>query len=182
MSWFTQARLRIVPTTWKSVSKDGPAVTTQKRTVSPGSAVSGCFTYCPAYPFQVTQSGVIWWALTMSRAPGSSRPGPFRYPSLATSTYWWSAGGKAAFGSTTIAPYMPLAMCASTGFVPQWYMKTPGSLTLKLKVNDLPGAMSTNAGFGATRAAWKSTECGIGALFVNVTRTVWPCRAWITGP
>ena len=27
--------------------------------------------------------------------------------------------------STTIAPYIPLAMCASTGFVPQWYMKTP---------------------------------------------------------
>jgi predicted ArsR family transcriptional regulator len=24
-------------------------------------------------------------------------------------------------GSTTIAPYMPFAMCASTGFVPQWY-------------------------------------------------------------
>jgi hypothetical protein len=31
-------------------------------------------------------------------------------------------------GSTTIAPYMPFAMCMSTGFVPQWYMKTPASL------------------------------------------------------
>ena len=39
----------------------------------------------------------------------------------------------AADGSTTIAPYMPLAMCASTGGVPQWYMKTPGSLAVKLE-------------------------------------------------
>src|SRR5262249_8107686 len=35
---------------------------------------------------------------------------------------------------------------------------------------------------GAILAAWKSTECAIGALFVSVTRTVWPSRAWITGP
>ena len=48
-----------------------------------------------------------------------------------------SAGGVT--GSTTIAPYMPFAMCISTGFVPQWYMKTPGSLALKRKVNDSPG-------------------------------------------
>ena len=41
MSAFTQARLRIVPTMWKSTSKLGPASTTQKRTVWPGSAVSG---------------------------------------------------------------------------------------------------------------------------------------------
>jgi hypothetical protein len=45
MSAFTQARLSRVPTTWKSVSSDGPASTTQKRTVSPGIAASGCFTY-----------------------------------------------------------------------------------------------------------------------------------------
>ena len=38
------------------------------------------------------------------------------------------AYARSAFGSgfvtglTTIAPYMPFAMCASTGFVPQWYM------------------------------------------------------------
>jgi hypothetical protein len=36
-------------------------------------------------------------------------------------------GRTPAFGSTTIAPYMPLAMCISTGLVPQWYMKTPAS-------------------------------------------------------
>ena len=85
-------------------------------------------------------------------------------------------------GSTTIAPYIPFAMCASTGLVPQWYMKTPGASALKLNVNDLPGAMSVKASFGATWAAWKSTECAIGALFVSVTFTVWPCRTWITGP
>ena len=34
---------------------------------------------------------------------------------------------------------MPFAMCASTGFVPQWYMKTPGSLALNRNVNDSPG-------------------------------------------
>ncbi len=45
MSGFTQARSKIVPTTWKFVSSVGPAATTQKRTVSPGSAVSGCVTY-----------------------------------------------------------------------------------------------------------------------------------------
>ena len=44
----TQARSRIVPTMWKSVSMLGPASTTQNRTVSPGFAVSGCFTYWPA--------------------------------------------------------------------------------------------------------------------------------------
>jgi hypothetical protein len=77
---------------------------------------------------------------------------------------------------------MPFAMCASTGFVPQWYMKTPGSPALKLNVNDLPGMMSTKSLFGATRAAWKSTECGIGEWFVRVTCTVCPSRAWMTGP
>ena len=45
ISWFTQARSKIVPTMWKFVSRVGPAATTQKRTVSPGSAVSGCVTY-----------------------------------------------------------------------------------------------------------------------------------------
>ena len=66
-------------------------------------------------------------------------------------------------GSTTIAPYIPFAMCISTGFVPQWYMKTPGSFATKLNVNDLPGVTSMNALFGAMRAAWKSIECGIAA-------------------
>ena len=55
---------------------------------------------------------------------------------------------------------MPFAMWASTGLVPQWYMKTPGSLALKRKVNDSPGATSLKALFGAMRAAWKSIECG----------------------
>src|SRR5262245_54392904 len=176
MSWFTQARFRIVPTTWNAVSNDGPAVTTQKRTVSPGSAVSGCFTYWPAYPFHVTQSGVIWCALIMSSEAGSSSPGVERYHSLATSTYSRSAAGSGVFGSTTIAPYMPFAMWASTGFVPQWYMKTPGSLATKLNLNDSPGAISRKATFGAMRAAWKSIEWGIGALFVIVTLTRCPSR------
>src|SRR5215471_15427357 len=61
-------------------------------------------------------------------------------------------------------------------------MNTPGALALKLNVNDLPGSTSRKATFGAIRAAWKSTECAIGALFVSVTRTVWPRRAWMTGP
>src|SRR5215211_6963173 len=54
----------------------------------------------------------------MSSDAGSLMPSPFRYHSLATRTYWLSAFGML-FGSTTIAPYMPLAMCASTGFVPR---------------------------------------------------------------
>jgi hypothetical protein len=33
-----------------------------------------------------------------------------------------TSSGSGTAGSTTIAPYMPFAMCASTGFVPQWYM------------------------------------------------------------
>src|ERR671919_782975 len=65
-------------------------------------------------------------------------PSPFRYHSLATSAYSLSAAGMS-FGRTTIAPYMPFAMCASTGFVPQWYMKTPGSFASKRKVKDSPG-------------------------------------------
>ena len=58
----------------------------------------------------------------MSSEAGLSMPSPFMYHSLATSTYSLSTGGSPAFGVTTIAPYMPFAMCASTGFVPQWYM------------------------------------------------------------
>jgi hypothetical protein len=41
-------------------------------------------------------------------------------------------GSTPGFGSTTIAPYMPFAMCIRTGFVPQWYMNTPGSFARKL--------------------------------------------------
>jgi len=77
---------------------------------------------------------------------------------------------------------MPLAMCASTGGVPQWYMNTPGSFAWKEKENDLPGITLANALSGAIRAAWKSIECGIAPPFVSVTFTVWPWRTWITGP
>ena len=73
-------------------------------------------------------------------------------------------------------------MCASTGFVPQWYMKTPGSFALKRNVNDSPGATSRNATFGAMRAAWKSIECGIAPPFVSVISTIWPSRTWTIGP
>ena len=73
-------------------------------------------------------------------------------------------------------------MCASTGFVPQWYMKTPGSPALKRKVNESPGATSLKATFGAIRAAWKSIEWGIAPPFVSVISTVWPSRTWTTGP
>src|SRR5262245_27176491 len=119
----------------------------------------------------------------MSSAAGSLSPGPFRYHSLETSTYWWSTLGRMpSLGSTTIGPYIPFAMCSSTGFVPQWYMNTPGSVALKLNVKDWPGATSANATLGAIRAAWKSTEWAIGALFTSVTLTVWPWRTWITGP
>ena len=109
-------------------------------------------------------------------------PAPFRYHSLATSTYSRSAFGRAFAGLTTIAPYMPLAMCARTGFVPQWYMNTPGSFALKRNVNDSPGSTSLNATFGAMRAAWKSIECGIAPPFVRVISTVWPSRTCTTGP
>ena len=77
---------------------------------------------------------------------------------------------------------MPLAMCASTGGVPQWYMNTPGSFAVKSNEKVSPGLMSLKARFGAMRAAWKSMECGIAPLFVISTCTLWPCRTWITGP
>ena len=38
-----------------------------------------------------------------------------------------------------IAPYIPFAMCSATGAVPQWYMKTPGSVAFQVKVYDSPG-------------------------------------------
>ena len=81
-----------------------------------------------------------------------------------------------------MAPYMPLAMCASTGGVPQWYMNTPGSFAVKSNEKVSPALMSLKARFGAMRAAWKSMECGIAPLFVISTCTRWPCRTWITGP
>ena len=77
---------------------------------------------------------------------------------------------------------MPLAMCASTGGVPQWYMKTPGSLATNSKLKVSPGLTSLNALFGAMRAAWKSIECGIAPSLRSVTLTVSPWRTWITGP
>src|SRR3954451_15323034 len=77
---------------------------------------------------------------------------------------------------------MPFAMCVSTGFVPQWYMNTPGSFARNAYETDWRGSTSPNALLGATRAAWKSTECGIAPSFVNVTFTSCPWRTWITGP
>ena len=41
---------------------------------------------------------------------------------------------------------------------------------------------SVNALSGATRAAWKSTECGIAPEFVSVIFTICPWRTWMTGP
>ena len=121
---------------------------------------------------KVIQSGVFACAFAMSNCAGCVSPLRSRYHSLATSTYCLSACGSGCCGSTTIAPYMPFAMCIRTGLVPQWYMKTPGSFALKLKVNDLPGKTSMKFLSGATRPAWKSTECGIAPLFVSVILTV----------
>jgi hypothetical protein len=117
----------------------------------------------------------------MSRPAACFRPSLPRYHSLATSTYCRSAAASVpAAGSTTIAPYIPFAMCASTGFVPQWYTKTPGAVALKLKLNDLPGSTSRNATFGAMRAAWQSTECAIGAWFVDCRVAVIPKKTGAT--
>jgi hypothetical protein len=52
----------------------------------------------------------------------------------------------------------------------------------KLNVFEPPGATSEKSMFGATCAAWKSTECGIMPALVSVTTTFWPWRTWITGP
>ncbi len=75
---------------------------------------------------------------------------------------------------------MPLAMCASTGLVPQWYMKTPGLLGLEGEREGLARRDVDEVHVRRReRAAWKSTECGIGESFRSVTRTVWPWRACI---
>ena len=71
---------------------------------------------------KVVQSGIIARAFSMLSEAGCERPSPFMYHSLATRTYSLSTFGSGFAGLTTIAPYIPLAMCASTGFVPQWYM------------------------------------------------------------
>src|SRR6266511_2196312 len=81
-----------------------------------------------------------------------------------------------------IIPYMPLAMWWTTGWVPQWYMNTPGEVALNEYVRLFPGMTSRNARFGAMRAAWKSMECGIDALLRMVTFTTSPTRARMTGP
>ncbi len=60
--------------------------------------------------------------LAKSSEAGSLIPSPFRYHSLPTRTYSLSTFGRSRFGWMMIAPYIPLAMCASTGLVPQWYM------------------------------------------------------------
>jgi hypothetical protein len=65
-------------------------------------------------------------------------------------------------------------MCISTGLVPQWYMNTPGSFARNVSLTDLPGNTSPNSTFGAIRAAWKSTECGIAPRFVSVIFTSCP--------
>ena len=59
----------------------GPAATTQKRIVSPGSAVNGCVTYWFAYPLNVIQSA-IW------RAPWPCRAKPVLMPSSSGTTRW----------------------------------------------------------------------------------------------
>ena len=73
-------------------------------------------------PLNVVQSGWVARALFMSSDAGSETPSPFEHHSLATSTYSRSAFGSGVAGSTTIAPYIPFAMCAGTGLVPRWYM------------------------------------------------------------
>src|SRR3569833_952541 len=111
----------------------------------------------------------------MSSDAGAFSPSELRYHSLETSTNCLSAFGRFG-GSTTIAKYIPFAMCARTGAVQQWTMYTPGSFALNSNVFVAPGAMSVKAAFGAMRAAWKSTECGIGELLVSVTLTSCPWR------
>ena len=59
----------------------------------------------------------------MSSDAGCVMPSPFRYHSLRDEDVLAVGRRQAASpGSTTIAPYIPFAMCASTGLVPQWYM------------------------------------------------------------
>ena len=58
-------------------------------------------------------------------------------PLAETRTTLLSTFGMPPFGSTMIAPYMPFAMCASTGAVPQWYMKAPGVLRAEAEVHRL---------------------------------------------
>ena len=84
--------------------------------------------------------------------------------------------GMPALGSTMIAPYMPFAMCASTGGVPQWYMNAPGVSARKRKCTLPPFGIVLNDMFGAVSAAWKSIECGIAPPFTSVTSTLSPCR------
>ena len=56
------------------------------------------------------------------------------------------------------APYMPIAMCISTGGVPQWYMKIPAWFAVNVYVCDLPASIGTIAVLGETMPAWKSSE------------------------
>ena len=73
-----------------------------------------------------------------------------------------------------IAPYMPFAMWASTGGVPQWYMKAPGVSARKRKCTLPPFGIVLNRLSGAVRAAWKSIECGIAPPFTRVMSTQSP--------
>src|SRR3954468_21400153 len=120
-------------------------------------------------------------AFTRSRLAALPRPGLSRYHSLETRTYCLSTRGML-LGSTTIAPYMPFAMCTNAGAVQKWYMKTPGVFATNEKCFDCPGSTSENATFGAMFAAWKSTECGIDDALRSVTFTVCPTRTWIAVP
>src|SRR5262245_63907716 len=112
---------------WKLTLFVGPAATTQKRVVSPGSAVSGCVTYWFAYPLNVTQSAIRERAFVMSSEAGSSTPGLDRYHSLPTRTYSLSTAGSPSPGSTMLAPYTPLALSAATPSAPHGHLWTPRS-------------------------------------------------------
>src|SRR5690606_27948679 len=81
-----------------------------------------------------------------------------------------------------IAPYMPLAMWAAVGAVPQWYMKAPGTRATNWNESESPGLTLTNARLGAISAAWKSIECNIGESLTSVNSTVSPTVTRTTGP
>ena len=78
---------------------------------------------------------------------------------------------------------MPLAMCASTGGVPQWYMKTPGVVGTEPEVQAPAARDRAERPVGRdVSAAWKSIEWGIAPPFTSVTSTQSPWRTWMTGP
>ena len=80
------------------------------------------------------------------------------------------------------APYMPIAMCRSTGGVPQWYMKMPECVAVNLYTNVLPGPIIRIVTFGATLLAWKSIEWTIVPLLTRVISNVSPTFPRRIGP